>query len=385
MHPGAEGQRLIAEALLKELRVADSGYSRRPETVWKPSGEVNKIHPLATDITHDTPGPAVLGSALAKLFDGGVLSVSTPTSYEGKPGECFIARRVTRDEGKAWEHTRDLTRLTDRRAAHPTIHRSRDGTLHLFFLGYSRFQWDKAHINPTPECRSDLWTTRSKDDRKTWSSPQTIFEGYTSSTNGAEETRDSRLVVPFSHYVSDPGRLVSRTVCSSDGGRTWELSNTIDIGGAGDDDEALEPCVIELKDGRVWMLIRTTRKVFWQSFSTDGGVAWSPAELTSIDSTSSLAHLARLTDGKIAIAWNRAESGRRQLHLALSADEGKSWTPPLLAVQGSTTYPFILERNPGELWVGFMDAHSGWGTSPRARHFKISETVLSNASTKDTP
>lgn len=383
MHPDSEGQQLIATALIKELSALDARYARKPGTVWTPSGEVNEVHPLATDITHDAPGPAVLGPALVRLGDGTVMSVfSTPTSYGGKPGECFIAGRITRDGGTTWEPVRELTRLPKGRAAHPTAHRSRDGTLHLFFLGYVKFEWDKEHINPTERCRSDLWTSRSADDGKTWSEPQMIFQGYTGSTNGAEETHDGRLVVPFSHYVSGPGRLVAKTVSSADGGRTWEPSNALDIGGAGDHEGALEPCVIQLKDGRLWMLIRTTRKVFWESFSTDGGRTWSAAKAGTIDSTSAPAHVIRLTDGRLAMAWNRAEGGRRLLHLALSGDDGKTWTPSFIAVRGSTTYPFVLEAKPGELWVGYMDSHAGWGTSPRARHFKIEEKLLLEAAAK---
>ena len=380
MHPGDEPHRLIATAIIEELRRGDSRYARRPDSVWTRSGEVNEVHPLAVDITHDAPGPAVLGPAVVTLGAGAVMSVfSTPMSYAGKPGESFIAGRVTRDGGTTWEPVRELVRLPQCRAGHPTVLRGRDGTLHVFFLGYIRFEWDKEHGNPTERCRSDLWTSRSTDDGRTWSSPQMIFEGYTGSTNGAEETRDGRIVVPFSHYVSGPGRLVAKTVGSSDGGRTWAPSNAVDIGGAGDHDGALEPCVIALKDGRLWMLIRTTRKALWQSFSANGGRTWSAAEPTTIDSTGAPAHVARLADGRLAMAWNRAQGGRTRLHLALSDDDGKTWTPSFIAVRGSCTYPFVLERTPGELWVGYMDAHAGWGTTPRARHFKIAEKVLLDA------
>lgn len=386
MHPDSNGQQIIADALIETLALLDHRYTRRPGTKWTPSGDVNEVHPLATDITHDTPGPAVLGPALVKLGDGSVMSVfSAPTSYAGKPGECFIAGRTTRDGGKTWEPVRKLTHLPEGRASHPTVHRTRDGTIHLFFLGYIKFQWDPAHVDPTPECRSDLWTSRSLDDGKTWSEPQRIFQGYTGATNGAEEAPDGRIVVPFSHYVAGPGRLVARTVGSSDGGQTWELTNRLDIGGAGDHDGALEPCVIQLKDGRLWMLIRTTRNVFWQSYSTDSGRTWSEAQPSTIDSTSAPAHVIRLADGRLAMAWNRRDGARRLLHLALSNDDGQSWTPSFIAVRGSTTYPFILEAKPGELWVGYMDAHEGWGTSPRARHFKIAEQVLLDAATKSTP
>ena len=385
MHPNTEGHSRIAEALLKTLCGLDPAYSRAPDTVWTPSGEVNKVHPLARDITHDTPFPCVLGPALVRLGDGGVLSVfSTPSSYQGKPGECFIGGRVSRDGGGTWEPVRELVRLPASRAAHPTALKGRDGTLHLFFLGFTKFEWDKEHVNPTAACRSDLWTCRSTDDAKTWSEPQRIFEGYTGATNGAVHTRDGRIVVPFSHYVSNPGRLVATAVSSADGGKSWEPSNVLNIGGAGDHEGALEPCVIELRDWRLWMIIRTTRRVFWESFSSDGGRQWSPARATTIDSTSAPAHVVRLSNGRLAMAWNRAEGGRTLLHLSLSEDDGQQWTPALVIVRGSATYPFLLEREPGELWVGYMDAHTGWNT-PRARHLKIPEKVVWDAAVRGGP
>ena len=380
MHPGAEGHRLVADLLTEHLCAADQRFARKPFTVWLPSGNVNKVNPRATDITHDTPATAVLGPALLKLDDRAVMSVySTPTSYAGKPGECYIAGRITRDGGSTWEPERELTRLPEGRAAHPTAHRTRDGALHVFFLGYQQHAWDRHTGNPTERTRSDLWTSRSRDAGKTWSEPRLIFEGYTGSTNGADESRDGHLVVPFSHYVANPGRLVSRTVVSADGGETWKLSNALDIGGAGDHEGALEPCVIELKDGRLWMLIRTSRKFFWESFSTDGGLTWSEAKPTQIESSHSPGHVVRLRDGRLALAWNPAHCGRRELHLALSNDDGRNWTPSFVAVRGSTTYPFILEAQTGELWVGYMDAHRGWGVAPRARHFKIAEQAILDA------
>ena len=182
-----------------------------------------------------------------------------------------------------------------------------------------------------------------------------IFKGYTGASNGAIETRGGNLIVPYSHYVNDPGRLVNQASVSTDGGKTWSLSNDIDIGGAGDHEGALEPCVIELKDGRVWLLIRTSRKVFWESFSTDGGKTWSEAEATTIDATSAPGHLTRIADGRIALVWNRLVGKRTDLHLALSADEGKTWTPSMIVAKGKpggATYPFVIEIEPGELWIG---------------------------------
>jgi lysophospholipase L1-like esterase len=374
MHPNDEGHRIEADllrasflALAKAHSLAITEAPRR-----KPSGEFVTIHPLCSDITHDSPNRTVLGCGLARMKDGAVMTVySTPSSYYSKPGTTWIAGRVTKDGGKTWSPESVIARHPDCQPSHPSVLTTRDGVLHVFYLGFKTWKW--KGVNPTDEAQSDMWTTRSSDNGATWSTPQMIFKGYTGASNGAIETRDGHIIVPYSHYVNDPGRLVSQASVSTDGGKTWSLSNNIDIGGAGDHEGALEACVIELNDGRVWMLIRTTRKFFWESFSTDGGKTWSEAKATTIDSSSAPGHLTRLADDRIALVWNRAEKGRSELHLALSADEGKTWTPSMNVAQGKpggATYPFVIEIDPGELWIGYHNVPKGWNF-PRARHLRL--------------
>jgi lysophospholipase L1-like esterase len=375
MHPNDAGHRIEAD-LLRERILAlakTHGFPITEGPRWKASGEFVMIHPACTDITHDSPNPTVYGCGLARMKDGAVMTVySTPTGSYSKPGTTWIAARVTKDGGKTWSPESVIARHPDCQPAHPSVLTTRDGVIHVFYLGFKTWKWQG--VNPTTETQSDMWTTRSSDNGATWSEPQVIYKGYTGASNGAIETRDGHLIVPYSHYVKDPGRLVSRASISADGGKTWSLSNDIDIGGAGDHEGALEPCVIELKDGRAWMLIRTTRKVFWESFSTDGGKTWSEAKATAIDATSAPGHLTRLSDGRIALVWNRTDKSRTELHLSLSGDEGKTWTPSMNVAQGTpggATYPFVIEIEPGELWIGYHNVPKGWNF-PRARHLRVS-------------
>jgi len=379
MHPNDEGHRikgdLLRERILALAKTHGLAITEAPH--WKDSGEFVTIHPLCTDITHDSPHPAVYGCGLVPIKDGAVMTVySAPTGAYSKPGTTWIAGRMTRDGGKTWSAESVIARHPDCQPAHPSALTTRDGVIHVFYLGFKKWKWQG--VNPTAETRSDLWTTRSSDNGLTWSPPQMIFQGYSGASNGAIETRHGGLIVPFSHYVNDPGRLVSRACFSTDGGRTWSLGNTIDIGGAGDHEGALEPCVIELKDGRVWMLIRTSHKVFWESFSADGGKTWTAAAATTIDSTSAPGHLTRLANGRIALVWNRAAGKRTDLHIALSTDEGKTWTPSTIVAKGKpggATYPFVIEIEPGELWIGYHNVPKGWNF-PRARHLRISSSAF---------
>ncbi len=359
MHPNAKGHRLIADRLIEEITKMASDGEVGART-WTRSGPGAVLHPDCVEITHDTPHDHVGGVSFARLADGAVITAFSVKKPYGPPGSTWIDQRITRDGGRTWSPPQRVVHHPECQACGPSILLTRKGTIYVFYLGFKRHVWKDG--NPTPEDQSDLWTIRSDDGGKTWGHRQRIYEGYTGATNGAIETRTGHLVVPFSHYVSDPGRLVSRTVVSTDGGETWKLSNALDIGGAGDHDGAIEPAVVELKDGRVWMLIRTKRGQFWQSFSTDGGLTWSQAKPTSIAATSAPCHVARLTDGRLVLVWNPKHTARRELRMALSDDEGRHWSAPTVLARGKqVTYPFVMEVEPGQLWVGFHDVHGGWG------------------------
>lgn len=378
MHPNDEGHRMVANLLRAKILELSEAHKLGilPGPVWGTSGATVWIHPEAVDISVPLSDAAsdkdrvMLGCGLAKLADGSMMAVySTPSSYYAKPGQTWIAARVTKDGGKTWSAEQRIASQPNCQPSHPSILRARDGTLHVFYLAFKTWKWKGE--NPTPEAQSDVYAVRSADEGRTWSEPQPIFDGYSGATNGAVETRDGTLLVPYSHYVNDPGRLVSRVSISNDKGKTWTLGQVIDIGGAGDHEGALEPSLLELQDGRVWMLIRTTRGHFWNSYSSDGGKTWTKAEAGNIPATSAPGHMARLQDGRLALVWNPKAKGRRELHVAVSADDGTTWAKSQMIAKGkSVTYPFVLEGAPGELWVGYHDVPKGWNF-PRARYLKV--------------
>lgn len=379
MHPNDKGHRVVGNQLKAALlKVAEE--RKLPITAapaWQTSGATVIIHPAAKDITLDSPHDTVLGSSLGLLKDRTTMMAvySTPSSYYSKPGTVWIAARRTLDGGKTWEAEQVVARHPDCQPSHPSVLVSKNGVIHVFYLGFKKWAWHG--VNPTSDTSSDIWTTRSEDQGATWSAPQRIFTGYSGATNGAIETADGKLVVPFSHYVNNPGRLVSRVAVSADGGRTWDLGAPLDIGGAGDHEGALEPAVLPLKDGRIWMLIRTTRKVFWESHSSDSGLTWTVPAPTTIDAASAPASLTRLRDGRVAMVWNQRSKSRRELQLALSVDDGKSWSPAVPLVRGkSVTYPYVIEGpSDGDLWIGYHDVPNGWNT-PRARQLRVNVSVL---------
>jgi hypothetical protein len=220
----------------------------------------------------------------------------------------------------------------------------------------------------------DLWHCRTTDGRRKWSEAKRIWEGYCGAVMDVKQIASGRIVVPFAAWKK-PGEEVrpntgsNYTTCvySDDGGATWKLSpskltSPCREGYNGNNYGAIEPTIEQLKDGRVWMLMRTQADVLYESYSDDGAV-WSEAQPTQFSSSTSPAALERLADGRLILFWNNCEmpqklgragvyGGRDALHAAISADEGKSWqgfrevyrdpfrneTPPKRGDRG-TAYP----------------------------------------------
>ncbi len=94
----------------------------------------------------------------------------------------------------------------------------------------------------------------------------------------------------------------------------------------------LESTVVQLKDGRIVMLMRAEYGGFlWRSESRDNGRTWCDAWQTDIPNPTSLAALIRLPGGRIALIHNASggvvgkNDKRDPLSIWLSNDEMSSW------------------------------------------------------------
>jgi hypothetical protein len=193
----------------------------------------------------------------------------------------------------------------------------------------------------------DVWHQRSTDGRTKWAKPNLIYAGYCGAVLDFKQLSTGRLIVPFAWWV--PKRPcappVGANLCtafySDDGGDTWTKSKS-DLASpcypdfVGNNYGADEPCVLELKDGRLWMLMRTQTGFLYESFSSDQGQSWSEVQPSRFMSSSSPPMLWRMPDDRIIVLWNNCESppahvgqgvyvNRDALHAAVSDDEGQTW------------------------------------------------------------
>ena len=140
----------------------------------------------------------------------------------------------------------------------------REGVSHLFGLRLLPLLLGAEPVVPDI-WRSDLWHASSADGGATWLPPERLDygHGYTSALNSAVQLRSGRIMVPLGFYdrTRPAGKLLSKVVYSDDSGRSWRHDSTelhVASGGEHAESGADEPVVVELGDGRGWMVIRTT-------------------------------------------------------------------------------------------------------------------------------
>jgi len=292
------------------------------------------------------------------------------------------ATRVSKDGGKTWSQPRvmyDKAGVSDVGPGIPCgsgqLLQSKDGVIVVVWRDRRSWKWDKAKNEPSEEARADVWAIRSLDGGKTWVDRQRLLEGICGHPPMKMlQSKTGRIVVPVQFYMRHPGRNVIRTYVSDDNGKTWKPSNIIDLRGHGHHDGALEPTMVALKDGRLWMLIRTSWDRLWEAYSHDGGLSWRVIQPSKIDASTSPAFIGRLKSARLVLVWNRLypegkdsflrRSGqfsdqpacwhREEVSIAFSQDEGRTWTKPIVIAREKDAwlaYPYVFEPEPGLLWI----------------------------------
>jgi hypothetical protein len=115
---------------------------------------------------------------------------------------------------------------------------------------------------------------------------------------------------------------------------------------------AIEPAIAELKDGRIWMLLRTSMDQLYESFSTDHGTTWSAPVPSRFYATLTMPSFLRLEDEQLLLffnsttplsevdrtadttireeqksgLWEDVFTNRDVIHAAISGDDGKTWS-----------------------------------------------------------
>jgi hypothetical protein len=352
----------ILLALIITLNIVSA---QSPASQGKLTSKGYWIHPKVEEIPGLKTGPFV------RLGNGDILTV------EGNKS-C-----ISSDEGKTWTEYpifADSSRF-DIRIERALI-RTRNGVIILAFANdKEKANWNwQNDIADSPGATIPTYAVRSLDDGKTWQPPQKLHDEWTGANRDIIETKDGNVIISSMMMRHNPGHHTVVTYTSKTNGLNWIRSNVIDLGGVGHHSGVTEATIEQLRDGRIWMLMRTNWGVFWEAYSDNEGLTWKNFKPTKIDASSAPGLLQRLKSGRLFLVWNRANpegqssyrmsggdgissevahsNNREELSVMFSDDDGKTWTKPVVIARvtdkskiKNLAYPRVFEAKPGEIWI----------------------------------
>ena len=337
---------------------------------------------------------------IAALKNGNLLWVTTePEAPYLSKSMWSISRLVMRrstDGGKSWGDPKILQQgTTDYSLLSHNIRQTAAGTLLHNFVRYSGYDYETG----TPEkSLSEVFIQRSNDEGKTWSNAEKMPTGerYQGDVLSMEQLRDGRIVYPFCFLTNVKSQFAVSVMYSDDDGKNWKRSTSVlRTGGGGFESGASEPTVVELPDGKLWMLIRAQTGFLWESFSSDRGATWSHAVESILPSSNAPATALRLRSGEIAVAWNNhthSNYARQSLLIGLTKD-GKTFqglreldftdfTDDPAASVPHVTYSYLTETKEGDLAVSYNKGN--WSRHNRPTFAHVGRTwILSKDVTAD--
>ncbi len=262
---------------------------------------------------------------IVELKDGTLLLAWSRFKGGDDDATAVIAAKKSRDGGRAWSEEFILQdNFAKQNVMSVSLHRLASGKILFFFL--AKNAPDDLHV----------YVRESTDEAQTWSDPRKVTQGpgYHIMNNARTlQLRSGRILCPIA-WSPNISTQYQKQDCfcyySDDEGATWKKSRaTVTLGST----PAMEPGLVELKDGSVMMIIRTALDRIYQAFSSDRGDTWGAPEASSLTAPAAPSTISRIpATGDLLMVWNNNPlgnkagwQGRSPLTTAVSTDEGKTW------------------------------------------------------------
>jgi len=277
-------------------------------------------------------------STLIELQNGDLLCAWYAATEEKTADQTIFLTRLPHGMNN-WESPRALIggKLAQ---GNPVLYQRADGQLWLIYVEMVLpLDWEKCRIH----------IVYSSDHGVTWGERRVLVEflGYMP-RNHPLCLRGGSIVLPL--YDEHKGRSVF--LISRDGGAIWELGGDI-ITRPGNEQAALA----ELSDGSLIAFMRTREApaYIWESRSSDGGWNWSPSVRMPFPNPDAAVDVIHLANGHLVLAFNNSGIYRTPLSVALSTDDGKTWTAVanIETAEGDFDYPSMVVDQTGIIHITY--------------------------------
>ena len=277
----------------------------------------------------------------------------------GDSGNIDLLVKRSNDNGKTWSKQQVIWDDGENVCGNPCPVVDRiTGDIHLLMTWNLGSDHERQIIDQTSKDTKRVYITSSSDDGKTWSKPKEITvttklkdwtwyaTGPCSGIQLKQGKHKGRLIIPCDHIEAVTKKYFSHVIYSDDHGKNWEL------GGSTPTDQVNECQAVELNDGTLMLNMRNydrTKKSRAVSTSKDNGNSWStiyrdPVLIEPICQASLITN-----NGTLLFSNPASTSGRTNMTVHVSKDNGKTWPVSKTIHKGPAAYSSLTMLSDGSI------------------------------------
>jgi predicted neuraminidase len=301
-------------------------------------------------INADSPHPMSHVASIGELPDGRLVAAWYAGSREGaRDVAIYLSTRapaearwsmpraiVTRDSA-----ARELNRYI-KKVGNPLLFADSAGKLWLIYVTVSIGGWSGSSLNLTTSTDGGASWTQA---RRLTLSP--FFNLSELVRNAPVALSDAGWAVPIYHELA--GTFPEMLWLHETPEGVHAIKSRMSAGWFG-----YQPAVTPMGADRALALLRDdgVAKTVTLTRTEDAGDTWSRPQSLDLPNPDSGLTATRLMDGRLLLAFNDAANGRENLRLAMSADEGRTWSRVATLAQepgADFSYPFLMQARSGDV------------------------------------
>ena len=281
-------------------------------------------------------------------------------------GDIDLLVKRSTDQGRTWSQPEVIWDDADNTCGNPCAVVDHDtGTIWLLTTWNRGADHEQAIIAKTSQDTRRVFVTGSTDEGRSWSPPREItakakqdnWTWYATGPGSGLQIQhgphQGRLVIPCDHIEADTRHYYSHIIYSDDHGQSWKL------GGSSPDHQVNECEVVELAGGKLMLNMRNydrSRQSRQVSVSEDGGLTWTDQRFdAALVEPICQAALQRYrwpvetNRGVILFSNPASKSGRRNMTVRASLDDGQTWPASRVLWVGPSAYSDLAVLADGQI------------------------------------
>jgi predicted neuraminidase len=313
--------------------------------------------------------PSSHAANLLQLKNGDLLCVWFSGVWEGDSGVGIVLSRKPKGSD-VWTKPQLIDKKDGESYQNPVVFEDSEGKIHIFHTTQGA---------GAGEANSKVLEVTSNDHGFTWSTPKVLFEkGGSFTRHPLLVLQDGTWLLPMT-YVTSKGigegaeTNYSAMKLSHDRGRTWTECVVQDSLAR------VQPTVVDVGSNLVSFFRDRASDWIYRSTSSDG-CHWSKPEPTVLPNNNASVQSFRLKNGHFVMVFDNSHADRsgskpvqglrKPLSIALSVDEGKSWSfvrdieqgrpgygaeeqRPKTPGREEYSYPTVMQTDDGKVHVAF--------------------------------